>query len=214
MFLVVLLSIFAFHIGSVFPETSVTLWQFGADRLLTGATTEPLQAVGIASDGLSTTYLYEILNFQTKTIETGSGAVTTTITNPAYRTIVASASGWVESFANGIIECAFVSDGAGECFDQSSTASGAPTPIVLAATTIQTSAAFETTFPPTLISTTSSNSESEIITSQIIQSSPSSSSGTTSNTTSTTSNASRRPSTAIKTVASLLVMQILAILTF
>lgn len=40
---------------------SVTLWEFGARRLLPAATTLPLLPIGVASGSLATTYLYRVV---------------------------------------------------------------------------------------------------------------------------------------------------------
>lgn len=40
---------------------SVTLWEFGAGRLLLGVTTLPLLPIGVANGGLATTYLYQVM---------------------------------------------------------------------------------------------------------------------------------------------------------
>lgn len=44
--------------GRVYSQSSITLWEFGASRLLGGSTTLPLQPLGTA--GLATTYVYEV----------------------------------------------------------------------------------------------------------------------------------------------------------
>ncbi|KIK59016.1 hypothetical protein GYMLUDRAFT_44756 [Collybiopsis luxurians FD-317 M1] len=108
----------------------ITLWQFGTNRLLDGDFTQPLRPIGIASDGLSTTYLYEVLD-----IKADDG--TTTDINTLSRTIVASASGWDENVSDAVtIHCKFVAQKSGLCFDsQSHTASGAPTPVTFSITT-------------------------------------------------------------------------------
>ncbi|KIK59021.1 hypothetical protein GYMLUDRAFT_74607 [Collybiopsis luxurians FD-317 M1] len=190
MFLPILLSVFAFHAGSASCEDSVTLWQFGLKRLAAGATTEPLQVLGPASDGLSTTFLYEVLNFQTTTISTNGGKTTATLTSPVYRTIVASASGWVETGNTGfVINCAFTSDGSGECFDSgNATQTGTATPVVLGVRTSPPAAT--TSFPvSTTVLPTSTAAPTTAIT--------------------TASNDSSRPSVAAATLMSLLSVHIL-----
>ncbi|KAE9390919.1 hypothetical protein BT96DRAFT_324171 [Gymnopus androsaceus JB14] len=54
--------ILAFCVGLVSCQSSVTLWQFGANRLLEGKVTLPMLPVGVAteSDAIATTYLYEV----------------------------------------------------------------------------------------------------------------------------------------------------------
>ncbi|KAF5387528.1 hypothetical protein D9757_006607 [Collybiopsis confluens] len=97
------------------PE--VTLWQFGTHRLAWGISTLPVVNMGVASDGLATTFLYEVLVSTSPKKEFSS------------RTIVASASGWKEHFDNQnpeFIECKFIDEHEGICFDPTTTASGTP----------------------------------------------------------------------------------------
>ncbi|KAJ7486687.1 hypothetical protein FB451DRAFT_1534683 [Mycena latifolia] len=101
--------------------TEFTLCLFGTGRLLGAAVTEPLKALGTEPDALNPTVI-------TTTGEAGI-LTTETVTIPTPRTIIASASGWVEPFANGEIACGFISPGFGPCVDGTSTAnSGPPTP--------------------------------------------------------------------------------------
>ncbi|KAF7331430.1 hypothetical protein MKEN_00021400 [Mycena kentingensis (nom. inval.)] len=104
---------------------SVTLWQFGPFRLLGGEITLPLVPVGTAPAGAATTFLYEVVNnHAVKTLESGivqtrpSGATAT-------RTIIASASGWLEIFPGSgdghSIECSLVNATYGECVDRNRT---------------------------------------------------------------------------------------------
>ncbi|KAF7337383.1 hypothetical protein MSAN_02264400 [Mycena sanguinolenta] len=110
----------------------VTLWQFGQGRLLPGQATLPLVPLITASDGSATMYLYEVLNPTVVTTVVDATFTTQTIPIPSSRTIVASASGWVELFGPGDnIACGFIDSTFGECFIGTSTApanSGAPTP--------------------------------------------------------------------------------------
>ncbi|KAJ7603879.1 hypothetical protein DFH06DRAFT_1255944 [Mycena polygramma] len=91
-------------------------------RLASGVFTNALQPLGTASDGLSTTFLFVAVSPET-IITTISGAFTTqTLPLPNTRTVIASASGWVETFntTTGIV-CRLVNTSFGECFDGTST---------------------------------------------------------------------------------------------
>ncbi|KAJ7174825.1 hypothetical protein C8R46DRAFT_1081828 [Mycena filopes] len=96
---------------------AVTLWQFGQGRLLPGQLTLPLQPLATATDGSATEYLYQVVNDATLTTTNAAGVTTVTFASASPRTIIASASGWVEPFDNGdAIECAFVDKDFGRCF--------------------------------------------------------------------------------------------------
>lgn len=60
---------------------SITLWQFGTNRLLTGQITLPLLPTGTAADGLSTTYLYEVADAIVTAFDEG-GTPVADLTNP------------------------------------------------------------------------------------------------------------------------------------
>ncbi|KAJ7486775.1 hypothetical protein FB451DRAFT_1534833 [Mycena latifolia] len=124
--LFVLLSFFAARTRA----TAVTLWQFGQGRLLSASVTLPLQALGTAPDGSATTYLYQALNPAVITTTDEAGVLTTETTGvPTPRTIIASASGWIEPFANNPLACSLINSDFGACVFGTSTAnSGAPTP--------------------------------------------------------------------------------------
>ncbi|KAJ3728367.1 hypothetical protein C8R42DRAFT_772511 [Lentinula raphanica] len=142
--------------GRTFSQsTSVTLWQFGAHRLAAGGFTAPLRPIGTPGDGPATTYLYEVFDPVT-TVATNAGSlVFTTEVFSVSRTIVASASGWIESFGTtSTIQCSFTGSDTGICFDATNTSTGAPTPIVLEVDAAITSAPAEATTTPVL--TTSS----------------------------------------------------------
>ncbi|KAJ7249798.1 hypothetical protein B0H12DRAFT_1072327 [Mycena haematopus] len=125
----------AVHTLAQSSVTEVTLWQFGQGRLLSGQATLPLQPLGTASDGSATMYLYQVLNPVVVTTVVDATFTTQTIPSPTPRTIVASASGWVEVFGKGNnIACGLIDSTFGECFIGTATApanSGAPTPEVL-----------------------------------------------------------------------------------
>ncbi|KAJ7930969.1 hypothetical protein B0H13DRAFT_1960044 [Mycena leptocephala] len=132
--------------------TAVTLWQFGPFRLLQGDSTLPLQPLGTASDGSATTYLYQATN--PKLITTDQSGFTTTTTPPrASRTIIASASGWVEPWGTTwAIACNFVNSDFGQCLNINHTStvtanSGVPTQVVLAVQPTSTPV-LGTTTPP------------------------------------------------------------------
>ncbi|KAJ7894854.1 hypothetical protein B0H14DRAFT_3125418 [Mycena olivaceomarginata] len=119
-------------------QTAVTLWQFGRPRLLPGQVTAPLQPLGTASDGGATTYLYQALNPGGDIVTTDEGGFLTTkkIAFATPRTIVASASGWVEIFETGAISCGFVDSTFGQCLDSNEVTtslvnSGLSTPVVI-----------------------------------------------------------------------------------
>ncbi|KAJ7795237.1 hypothetical protein B0H14DRAFT_2920490 [Mycena olivaceomarginata] len=119
-------------------QTAVTLWQFGRPRLLVGQVTAPLQPLGTASDGGATTYLYQALNPGRDIVTTDEGGFLTTknIAFATPRTIVASASGWVEGSETFAISCGFVDSIFGQCLDSNEVTtslanSGLPTPVVI-----------------------------------------------------------------------------------
>ncbi|KAJ3761406.1 hypothetical protein EV360DRAFT_80261 [Lentinula raphanica] len=145
----------ALFIGKTISQ-SVTLWEFGAGRLASGKTTLPLQPIGTPSDGLSTTYLYEVVNPVTNIFTVNGSPDVTVSAVLSSRTIVASASGWVEHFGTTHeIQCNFFSaeSASGVCFDETQTNSGAPTPVVLAVSTpVATSS--EPAFTTTLVTQT------------------------------------------------------------
>ncbi|KAF7314842.1 hypothetical protein MKEN_00958700 [Mycena kentingensis (nom. inval.)] len=104
---------------------SVTLWQFGPQRLLGGELTLPLVPVGTAPAGPATTFLYEVVNnHAVKTLESGV-VQTKPVGATATRTIIASASGWLEIFPGSSdgrsIECSLVNVTYGECVDRNRT---------------------------------------------------------------------------------------------
>jgi len=127
------------------PVTAVTLWQFGAGRLLGGTLgTLPLIPLGTAAGGVETTYLYQAVNpvVVTATNDEGFFSVVGTLASATPRTVIASASGWFEPFAaeptqaGRTIACSLVNSVFGDCVDiiGASTAtsnSGLPTPLVL-----------------------------------------------------------------------------------
>ncbi|GAW00774.1 hypothetical protein LENED_002324 [Lentinula edodes] len=71
---------------------------FGAHRLAGGEFTAPLHPIGTPSDGLSTTFLYEVLDPVTTLVTEHDSPVLTVSVTSVLRTIVASASGWIEGF--------------------------------------------------------------------------------------------------------------------
>ncbi|KAF5347149.1 hypothetical protein D9757_014451 [Collybiopsis confluens] len=155
MLLLLPLTILILHLGSAWSNpissVNVTIWQFGgAHRLVGGISTEPLQAIGTASGGLATTYLYQALTPQVQTVTTGTKNQTLTETVTLTRTMVISASGWIETPAPSVvIQCSFVSGTDGVCFDQTSTASGAAASDVLQVS-MPSPPAVTTSFPATL----------------------------------------------------------------
>ncbi|KAJ3720150.1 hypothetical protein C8R42DRAFT_722802 [Lentinula raphanica] len=149
-----------YYVAATFSQdTSVTLWEFGVKRLAGGETTLPLIPIGTPSDGLSTTYIYEVLNPTTMLVTEGATPMFTISAIPGRtliiaahpdmlsrspnntqhietRTIVASASGWVEAFGTvDTIQCNLLDSDSGICFDASRTNTGNPTPRVLAVET-------------------------------------------------------------------------------
>ncbi|KAJ7107889.1 hypothetical protein C8R44DRAFT_744465 [Mycena epipterygia] len=129
--------------------TAVTLWQFGNGRLLDGQVILPMEPMGTASNGAATTYLYQVLNPAVVVTTNEAGLLTLTTPSATPRTIVASASGWVEYFGTTIgIACNLVNSEFGQCLDGTSTANtGVPTPQVLALTPAPTSTSTITTLP-------------------------------------------------------------------
>ncbi|KAJ7218530.1 hypothetical protein GGX14DRAFT_437362, partial [Mycena pura] len=145
---------------AVDPVTAVTLWQFGVVELLGGQLgTLPLIPLGTAPGGVATTYLYQAVNpvVVTTTNDDGFLSVVGTLASATPRTVIASASGWFEAFANGptqtghTIACGLINSTFGECtgYNPSSTVikGGLPTP-----------EAFQVslTVPPTVTPTSSS----------------------------------------------------------
>ncbi|KAJ7670050.1 hypothetical protein DFH06DRAFT_1179886, partial [Mycena polygramma] len=133
----VLVTLIASLAGSTLAQdgdsvTEVTLWQFGQGRLLAGQATLPLQPLATASDGSATMYLYQVLNPATITTIIDGSFTTQTMPSAASRTLIASASGWVEPFGTtNAIACQLVNSKFGECFQGTGTApanSGVPTP--------------------------------------------------------------------------------------
>ncbi|KAF9060718.1 hypothetical protein BDP27DRAFT_1370314 [Rhodocollybia butyracea] len=84
---------------------------------------------------LSTTYVYELLNVQATVTFPEIMPTTKSIS----RTVVASASGWVELFDSGNLECRFINSDSGECFDENFTGTGVPIPVVLTVLAMSTS---------------------------------------------------------------------------
>ncbi|KAJ3930527.1 MAG: hypothetical protein NXY57DRAFT_1011696 [Lentinula lateritia] len=159
--LFLLFAIFASCVENTFAQSNnVTLWQFGAHRLAGGGFTAPLLPIGTPSDGLSTTFLYEVLDPVTTLVTEYDSPVLAVSVTSVLRTIVASASGWIESFGPGTeIRCNFVSSDIGECFDATQTDTGAPTPVVLGVATTVTSTPNEITlFSTTSVTPPTSNS--------------------------------------------------------
>ncbi|KAJ7634977.1 hypothetical protein FB45DRAFT_910396 [Roridomyces roridus] len=126
--------------------TAVTLWQFGQGRLLEASVTLPLIPLGTARGGSATTYLYQALNNKLVTTTDASGLeITTNIPFPTPHTIIASASGWVEPFADNSIICNLVNSDFGDCFLGGTVAnSGKPTPEVIAISQSATPPSFAT----------------------------------------------------------------------
>ncbi|KAJ7218531.1 hypothetical protein GGX14DRAFT_595175 [Mycena pura] len=142
------------------PVTAVTLWQFGVGRLLGGESTLPLIPIGTAPGGVETTYLYQALSqvVVTATNDDGFLSVVGTRVTTIPRTVIASASGWFEPFADEptqtgrTIACNLVNSGFGDCVDiigasTTTSNSGLPTPLVLQVSL---------TVPPTVTPTNSS----------------------------------------------------------
>jgi hypothetical protein len=139
----------------VSAQSIITLWQFGQGNLLSAQLTLPLTPLGTAADGLSTTYLYQALN-NIVTDQTNDGVTqVVTLGSATPRTIVASASGWVENFASQshMIACTLINSAEGNCiyvnFASSTTTSIGPTvapfPEIL---TVATSIPLTTAPPP------------------------------------------------------------------
>ncbi|KAF9071601.1 hypothetical protein BDP27DRAFT_513249 [Rhodocollybia butyracea] len=156
-----LLSPFFAVLGSAQQSTSfapVTLWQVGQGHLLQGSiATLPLEILGAASDGSSTTYLYQAVNLATVTLTTEGKTTTQISPSPTPRTIVASSSGWVERFPSATttnsIGCFLINSISGACFSGTSIINtGAPTPEVLVVTSLSTST--PTTLPSSAFSKT------------------------------------------------------------
>ncbi|KAF7303933.1 hypothetical protein MIND_00623900 [Mycena indigotica] len=123
--------------------TPVTLWQFGQGRLVGGVITLPLEPLGTASGGLATTYLFKVQNPVTTIVTDLDGQFTTLVSaSLASRTVVASASGWIEGFDGPKVtySCALVNSAFGECALLSGghatvVNSGLPTPEVFTVST-------------------------------------------------------------------------------
>ncbi|KAJ7062565.1 hypothetical protein C8F01DRAFT_101290 [Mycena amicta] len=116
------------------PSVQVTLWQFGQGRLLNGPLgTLPLIPLGTApaQAGGATTYLYQAL---IPTTIAAQGVVETGTLTSA-RTIIASASGWMEPFGGGDnIACNLINANFGACVTGTASLTantGVPTPEVL-----------------------------------------------------------------------------------
>ncbi|KAJ7486688.1 hypothetical protein FB451DRAFT_1362971 [Mycena latifolia] len=160
-FLVLLVYFFIiFSLCAQSQATEVTLWQFGKGRLLEAVVTEPLKALGTAPYGAATFYLYQALNPTVITTNDGAGSLTTqTVTLTTPRTIIASASGWVEPFVNDEIACRFIDPDFGACVDGTSTAnSGAPTPQVFQVAVTQAFAGSSSITSPPVVSTSTPSS--------------------------------------------------------
>ncbi|KIK51351.1 hypothetical protein GYMLUDRAFT_64877 [Collybiopsis luxurians FD-317 M1] len=111
---------------------AITLWQFNGGHNFEAVYTAPLEPLGTANS-LSITYLYQAYNYGL--IVNASNESTSTITAliPTPRTIVASASGWVELFGpsgspTSILGCSLINSDNGNCFY------GPPTSIVAQST--------------------------------------------------------------------------------
>ncbi|KAJ7876018.1 hypothetical protein B0H13DRAFT_1893843 [Mycena leptocephala] len=146
-------------------QTAVTLWQLSGPRLLEGQVTAPLQPLGTASDGSATTYLYQVLNPLQVVTTDESGFVTNTVKSATPRTIIASASGWVELNVMHSISCGFVDSSFG-CLDMNPVAtkanSGQPTPVTIpiSGVSTQTSLSLLPT-PPTTLNPVPSTTETD-----------------------------------------------------
>ncbi|KAJ7798565.1 hypothetical protein B0H14DRAFT_3886454 [Mycena olivaceomarginata] len=87
-----------------------------------------------AEDGSATAYLYQVLNPVTVTTVVNGAFTTKTSASLASRTVIASASGWIEHFEdNSSIACGLVNATFGECLNINGTNTvtsnhGAPTP--------------------------------------------------------------------------------------
>ncbi|KAF9075706.1 hypothetical protein BDP27DRAFT_1358349 [Rhodocollybia butyracea] len=121
--------------------------------------TRPLFPLGTASADSETTYLYEVV-FPSSAANPAS---------TASRTIVASASGWVELFNTSTgIECRFIDSTEGECFGKTTgTATGTPSPVVLEVASTTTTSAARTT--PTSASSTTTTQAATMRTTTPIQ---------------------------------------------
>ncbi|KAK7001710.1 hypothetical protein R3P38DRAFT_3047372 [Favolaschia claudopus] len=130
------------------PTTTqlVTLWQFGQGRLLAGQATLPLQPLSTARDGSATAYLFQALNPVTITTVVDGALTTQTTPSATPRTVIASASGWIEPFGDDdIISCGLSDATFGGCVEIISQTnikpqnSGVPTPQVfrVAAATVE-----------------------------------------------------------------------------
>ncbi|KAJ7736129.1 hypothetical protein B0H16DRAFT_123855 [Mycena metata] len=144
--------------GSAAPvQTAVTLWQFETGRLLPGQLTLPLEPLTTAADGSATAYLYQVVNNAKLTTQNAAGVTTVTFPSTSARTIIASASGWIEPFSTDVaIECSFVRSDFGQCVLINGTAvvpsnSGAPITQVL-------QIASSTSLPPPISSSSSKHS--------------------------------------------------------
>ncbi|KAF9071600.1 hypothetical protein BDP27DRAFT_1322028 [Rhodocollybia butyracea] len=145
----------------------VTLWQVGSGHLLEGSiATLPLQVLGAASDGSATTYLYQAVNLASFTLTTEGLTTTQIFPSPTPRTIVASASGWIERFpavsplTTASLGCFLVNSSFGACISDTFTINaGAPTPEVLGVASSSTSTT-TTTAVPTIPPSTSLSSSS------------------------------------------------------
>ncbi|KAF5392828.1 hypothetical protein D9757_000993 [Collybiopsis confluens] len=135
-------------VSSSFDSASaqfVTLWQIDVGNLLSAAFTLPLGPLGAANDGQATTYLYQALNLITS-YESADGLTSpvSTFLATTPRTIVASASGWIELFGpsgspTNALGCSLINSDVGNCFSGPLTAltpgeTGKPIPEVLAVT--------------------------------------------------------------------------------
>ncbi|KAK7053579.1 hypothetical protein R3P38DRAFT_2851053 [Favolaschia claudopus] len=140
------------------PTTTqlVTLWQFGQGRLLAGQATLPLQPLSTARDGSATAYLFQALNPVTITTVVDGAFTTQTTPSATPRTVIASASGWIEPFGDDdIISCGLSDATFGGCVEIISRTnikpqnSGVPTPQVfrVAAATVEKAAPSPTLTP-------------------------------------------------------------------
>ncbi|KAJ7716604.1 hypothetical protein B0H16DRAFT_1613260 [Mycena metata] len=134
-FLWIVLAVSSARCAAQPQQTQVTLWQFGRPRLLQAQVTLPMRPMGTAEDGSATTYLYQALNAITTTNQAGFTTLLTPSATP--RTIVAAASGWLESPTGSYkISCALINQDYGQCVDANDTMtttanSGIPTPVVI-----------------------------------------------------------------------------------
>ncbi|KAF5392304.1 hypothetical protein D9757_001569 [Collybiopsis confluens] len=109
---------------------AITLWRFGAERLLGGAATSPLRPLGTAEGGVETTYLYQALNPAVMSA-TSSGIPSFQPTLiPTPRIVIVSASGWREPEQS--LTCSFFGANFGGCVGGGrQPTSGTATPEVL-----------------------------------------------------------------------------------